>query len=103
VREAVVRIAHERVLPVFLQCLTRSLMDRWAAHMNQVRPGLTHLRTAELGTPDDRITHMIDTTALYDTRLRAMEAHASQTSPFATLPEELRRAFLTREHLMRVG
>jgi hypothetical protein len=33
----------------------------------------------------------------------ALAAHASQTSPYAGLPDELAEAFLTREHLIRVS
>jgi len=103
VRDAAVQVARELAIPAFLQCLVRSLMDRWAEHMSEIEPALVYLRAAELGTPDDRITLTIDTADLYDARLRAMAAHASQTSPYAALPEDLRRAFLTREHLQRVG
>jgi LmbE family N-acetylglucosaminyl deacetylase len=103
IRDAAVRVARERDVPVFLQCLVRSLMERWAVHMSEVQPDLAYLRGIELGTPDDAVTHTIDTSRLYDARLRAMAAHASQTSPFDGLPEELKRAFLTREHLTRVG
>jgi N-acetyl-1-D-myo-inositol-2-amino-2-deoxy-alpha-D-glucopyranoside deacetylase len=56
----------------------------------------------ELGTPDDEITLVIETTAHYDARERAIAAHASQSSPYDGLPGDLRRAFLTREHLIRV-
>jgi LmbE family N-acetylglucosaminyl deacetylase len=103
IRHAAVRAAQERDTPVFLQCLARSLMDRWALHMSEVQPDLAYLRGIELGTPDDEVTHTIDTSELYDARLRAMAAHASQTSPFDALPEDLKRAFLTREHLVQVG
>jgi LmbE family N-acetylglucosaminyl deacetylase len=103
IRDATVVVARESGLPTYLQCLPRSLMDRWAAHMAEVQPDLAHLRHAELGTPDDEITLTIDTSSLYDARERAIAAHASQTSPYDGLPDDLRRAFLTREHLVLVG
>jgi LmbE family N-acetylglucosaminyl deacetylase len=103
IRDATVGVALECRMSTYLQCLPRSLMDRWAAHMAEVQPGLAHLRYAELGTPDDQITLTIDTSAQYDGRMRAIAAHASQTSPFDGLPEDLSRAFLTREHLVLVG
>ena len=102
IREATISVARERGLPCYLQCLARSLMDRWVSHMATIQPDLVYLRDAGLGTPDDQITLRIDTSEHYDARLRAGEAHASQTSPYAVLPEDLRRAFLTHEHLRQV-
>jgi LmbE family N-acetylglucosaminyl deacetylase len=101
VREATLAVARERQVPLFWHCLARSLMDRWVAHMTQVQPDLIYLRDAGLGTPDAEITLTIDTAEHYEARERAIAAHASQTSPFEGLPAELRRAFLTREHLVR--
>jgi LmbE family N-acetylglucosaminyl deacetylase len=103
IRDAAVAVARDSGAPVFLQCLARSLMDEWAVHMSRARPDLAYLRESELGTPDDRITLTIDTTVHYDARLRAMAAHASQTSPFDDLPDALKRAFLTREYLVQVS
>lgn len=102
VRDATVVVAHEGGLPAYLQCLPRSLMRGWAEHMAQVQPDLAHLRDAELGTPDSEITLVLDTTTQLAVRERAIAAHASQTSPFEGLPEDLRRRFLTREHLIEV-
>jgi LmbE family N-acetylglucosaminyl deacetylase len=102
-REATLAVAREQATPVFLQCLARSLMDRWVAHMTEVQPDLIYLRDAGLGTPDAEITLTIDTSAHYVARERAVAAHASQTSPFEGLPAELRRAFLTQEYLVRAG
>jgi N-acetyl-1-D-myo-inositol-2-amino-2-deoxy-alpha-D-glucopyranoside deacetylase len=78
-------------------------MRRWAEHMAQTRPDLAHLRHADLGTPDESITLVLDSSAHLGIRERAIAAHATQTSPFHGLPEELRRAFLTREHLVEVA
>ena len=78
-------------------------MDRWVAHMAEVRPGLAHLRGADLGTPDNEVTLTIDTEQHHEARERAMAVHASQTSPYEGLPTGLRRAFLTREHLVQVS
>jgi LmbE family N-acetylglucosaminyl deacetylase len=102
IREATISVARERGLPCYLQCLPRSLMDRWVAHISTIQPDLIYLRNAELGTADDEITLTIDTSEHYQARLRAGEAHASQAPPYAALPEDLTRAFLTREHLREV-
>jgi LmbE family N-acetylglucosaminyl deacetylase len=57
---------------------------------------------AELGAPDDQMTHLVDTTHLWQQRWTAIRAHRSQTSPFEGLPDDLARAFLCREHLRLV-
>jgi hypothetical protein len=67
--------------------------------MVSLRPDMKHLRLADLGTPDDDIDLVLDTSAHLAARERAMAEHRSQTSPFDGLPEDLRRAFLTRDHL----
>ncbi|MBA2956200.1 PIG-L family deacetylase [Nocardioides sp. CGMCC 1.13656] len=101
IRDAAVGVAGERGVPAYLQALPRSLMDRWVAHMVEARPDMEHLRYADLGTPDDEIAVVLDTATHLGARERAIAAHASQTSPFDGLPDDLRRAFLTREHLVR--
>ena len=101
-RDASVEVARERGVPAYLQALPRSLMDRWVAHMAETRPEMAHLRYADLGTPDEEIAVVLDTADHLDARERAIAVHATQTSPYEGLPDDLRRAFLTREHLVRV-
>ncbi|HET6967154.1 MAG TPA: PIG-L family deacetylase, partial [Ornithinibacter sp.] len=87
---------------VYLHCLPRSIMTRWAEHMASTDPSWEHLRQAELGTPDERVTTVLDTREHLETRVAAMAEHRSQRSPFDGLPRELFEDFLTREHLVRV-
>lgn len=89
---------------VYLQCLPRSLMRRWADSMRRERPDVEHLalEIANLGTPDDEITTVVDTAGQLAMRERAIAAHASQVSPFEALPDDLRHAFLTADRLQRV-
>jgi LmbE family N-acetylglucosaminyl deacetylase len=101
VRDAAVAVADEIGVPAYLQALPRSLMSRWADHMAQARPEMAHLRYADLGTPDEQVAVVIDTTAHLAARERAIAVHRTQTSPFEGLPADLRRDFLTREHLVR--
>jgi LmbE family N-acetylglucosaminyl deacetylase len=104
VRDATVQVAEAQDLPVYLQCLPRSLMQQWVAHMFRDRPDTEHLTLeslAELGTPDEQIDVVLDQTEHLDARERAISAHHSQTSPFEGLPPALRRAFLGRDHLQR--
>jgi LmbE family N-acetylglucosaminyl deacetylase len=101
VRDAALAVAADLGVPAYLQALPRSLMLRWAQHMARVRPEMTHLRHADLGTPDEQVAVVLDTSAHLDARERAIAAHRSQTSPFDGLPDDLRRDFLTREYLLR--
>jgi N-acetyl-1-D-myo-inositol-2-amino-2-deoxy-alpha-D-glucopyranoside deacetylase len=81
-----------------------SLMRGWVDHFKVGRPDMEHLDAdvAALGTPDDEITTVIDVTAHLPRREEAIAVHASQASPFDGLSVELRRAFLTTDHLRRV-
>lgn len=105
IRDAAVQAAEQLAVPrVYLQCLPRSLIKRWVDHMRAARPEVEHLEgdTTSLGTPDEEITTVLDSTAHLLTRERAMALHASQISPFEGLPDHLRRAFLATDHLRRV-
>jgi LmbE family N-acetylglucosaminyl deacetylase len=102
-RDASLAVATEWGVPAYLYALPRSLMTRWAAHMAEDRPEFeVYLRNVDLGTPDEQVTVVLETDEHLDTRERAIALHASQTSPFEGLPPDLRRDFLTREHLIRV-
>ena len=61
-----------------------------------------HLQLADLGTPEELITTVIDTSALLEIRERAIAIHRSQTSPYEVMPAGLRREFLATERLQRV-
>lgn len=87
---------------VYLQCLPRSLMRRWLAHVAGQRPGSPYLDADVPGTPDELVTTVLDTERFLAQRERAIAAHASQVSPYEGLPGDLRRAFLTADHLRRV-
>lgn len=100
---AAVEHARWRVERLYLHCLAQSLMRRWVEHMAAVDPTWEHLRSDVPGTPDDLITTVIDTTAHLGEREKAMQAHASQRSPYDGLPEDLRGAFLATERLRRLA
>jgi N-acetyl-1-D-myo-inositol-2-amino-2-deoxy-alpha-D-glucopyranoside deacetylase len=86
--DAIERTQH-RPSETYLWCLPRSLLTAF-----------TSIPT--LGTPDEEITMTIDTSAFLDQRWRAIRLHASQAPPFDAMPPEMQRAFLTRDHLIRV-
>jgi LmbE family N-acetylglucosaminyl deacetylase len=105
IRDATVEAARRRGVPrTYLHCLPRSLIKRWVAHMRQGRPDVEHLDgdVEELGTPDEDITTVLDTSRHLAVREQAIALHRSQVSPFDGLPEGLRRDFLTADHLRRV-
>lgn len=87
---------------VYLSCLPRSLMVGWAAYLTETNPGSNYLALGMLGTPDEDITTVVDTSEVYDLRWQAIRAHASQTSPFEILPPEMQRDFLATDRLRRI-
>jgi N-acetyl-1-D-myo-inositol-2-amino-2-deoxy-alpha-D-glucopyranoside deacetylase len=95
------RFAHVRVDEM---CLARSLMRRWADEMRALKPESVYLDVDEaaIGRPDEEITDVVDASAHVAVRERAIAAHRSQVSPFEGLSPELRRAFLTTDHLVRL-
>jgi N-acetyl-1-D-myo-inositol-2-amino-2-deoxy-alpha-D-glucopyranoside deacetylase len=83
-------------------CLPRSLMAKWAAVREGIDAESVYL-TIEIGRPDADITTVIDTSAVLEARRRAIAAHVTQTSPFVGLPDDVERAFLTADHLVRIA
>jgi len=99
VRDAAVSAGCEHGIPVWLHCLPRGLMRRWAQSLAGQDPDSPYLALGELGTPDEQITTRIDTGEFYDRRWEAIALHRSQVSPYEALPQDLQRAFLATEHL----
>jgi LmbE family N-acetylglucosaminyl deacetylase len=92
IRDATLRaveLANVRPARVYLWCLPRSLLGAFTGN-------------PELGTPDDEVTTVIDTTEHLDRRWRAMRMHASQVPPYDAMSPEMQHAFLASDHLMRV-
>jgi LmbE family N-acetylglucosaminyl deacetylase len=102
VRDVTVEVAAERGVPVYLHCLPRTVMQQWAEHMTREHSDSAYLALGELGTPEEQVTHVVDTSEFWQQRWAAVRAHRSQTSPFEGLPDDLARAFLCREHLSAV-
>jgi LmbE family N-acetylglucosaminyl deacetylase len=89
--------------PLYLQCLPRSLMHDWIRHHADDQHATAYTELPDIGTPDDELTTLIDTTPFLDRRSAAIALHRSQRSPFDGLPPGLRRRFLGREHLVRAN
>lgn len=91
VRDAVISgldHATHRPAATYLSCLSRHLMRAYTG--------------AELGTPDDEITHLVDVADLLDLRWQAIRTHASQVPPFDGMDKELQHGFLAVDRLLRV-
>lgn len=102
VRDLAIEVGAERGLPVYLHCLPRAVMKQWAERMAREHSDSVYLALGELGTPEEQVTHVVDTSDFWQQRWTAVRAHRSQTSPFEGLPDDLARAFLCREHLALV-
>lgn len=108
VRDAVLAATRDQPVRVYLHALPRSLLRAWvrektgdphaAAYTDPADP-----TTPELGTPDEAVTTVLDTSEHHEARLVAIARHRSQVSPFEGLSDELGRAFLTADHLVRVA
>jgi len=80
--------ATERPAATYLSCLSRVLMREFTG--------------AELGTPDESITTLVDVSDLLDLRWQAIRTHASQVPPFDAMDKELQLGFLATDRLLRV-
>lgn len=87
---------------VYLHCLPQRLMREWVQTLASGRPDSEYLALGDLGTPDEQITTVIDTSKHLALRERAIAAHRSQTSPYEVMSTSLRREFLSAERLRRV-
>ena len=102
IREAVETALAGHPVPLYVQGPPRTLLRAWVSH-HAGRDYAAYTDLPEIGTPDEQFTTIVDTPEFLERRDAASAMHASQRSPFDGLPEDLRRAFLTREHLIRVN
>lgn len=105
-REATLLAAAAAGVPtVYLSCLPASLMRRWVEWTLDHQPGREHVTSDDLpvlGTPDDQISTLVDVRAHRRRLEQAMAEHVSQDSPYASLPDDLRDAFLDTARARRV-
>lgn len=94
----------EGAAQLYEHCLPNSLMRRWLDEMRSLRPGTAYhsFDPADLGRPDEEVTDVLDGRDVLAQREAAMAEHRSQASPFEGLSDDLRSAFLTADHLVRV-
>lgn len=96
------RRAKWRAARVYLQCLPQVLMRKWVEELHAKQPDSGHLVLSDLGTPDELITTVLDSSGVLELRERAIAAHASQVSPYEVMSPALRHDFLTVERLRRI-
>jgi N-acetyl-1-D-myo-inositol-2-amino-2-deoxy-alpha-D-glucopyranoside deacetylase len=77
-------------------------MRRWVEELHAKQPDSGHLVLSELGTPDELITTVLDTSSVLELREQAIALHASQVSPYEVMPPALRHDFLVVERLRRM-
>ena len=89
---------------VYAWVIPRSLLARWFAEIERLRPETEHLDLdrAGLGRPAEHVTTVLDTSDVLEIRERAIASHASQVSPFSGMPDELRADFLCTDYLVRL-
>jgi LmbE family N-acetylglucosaminyl deacetylase len=90
------------VTTIYQQCVPRTLIQMWLDEQARQNPSSPYLDIGELGTPDELITAVLDSSAYLADRERAIAVHASQVSPFEILSPDVRRLALSTDHLRRV-
>lgn len=103
-RATIAACASHPQIRLYMWVLPRSILARWFAELETVRPDSDHLDLdqAGIGRPDEQITTVVDVAHLRPLREEASALHASQTSPLAGMSEELQRNFLERDYLIRL-
>ena len=81
--------------------LAHSVIQRWQVEMKQLGL-LPQYVEIELGRPDEQMTTVLAAEDVLDTRWAGINAHRTQTSPFASVSPELQRDLLSTVHLVRV-
>ncbi len=92
IRDATLRAVRGSARPpsqLYLWCMPRSVLGRY-------------IGDPTIGTPDEHITTVIDTSPYLERRWRAIRKHASQVPPFDAMTPELQHAFLATDHFIRV-
>jgi LmbE family N-acetylglucosaminyl deacetylase len=107
IREATLLAAAEvGVATVHLSCLPASLMRQWWERMRADQPDKEHVRDADeplhFGTPDSEISTLVDVREHRGRLALAMAEHASQDSPYDSLPGDLLDGFLDTARARRV-
>lgn len=89
---------------VYAWTVPRTLLARWFAVLENVRPDSEHLELDQegLGRSEHQITTVLDTSEVRSRREHAISLHASQISPYEGMPADLRDEFLNTDYLVRI-
>ena len=71
-----------------------------------ISPPFASLDIESLGTPDEEVTTTVDVTACVDTKIASLNCHRTQldpNGPFAQLPEEKNREYMSVEYFTLVA
>jgi LmbE family N-acetylglucosaminyl deacetylase len=71
-----------------------------------ISPPFASLDIESLGTPDEEVTTVVDVTARVDTKIASLNCHRTQldpNGPFAQLPEEKNREYMSVEYFTLVA
>jgi LmbE family N-acetylglucosaminyl deacetylase len=103
IRDAVIDALAGSDVRLYLHGLPRSLMHDWVRHHAGNADAAAYVELPEIGTPNEQFTTVVDTSTHLAAREAAIALHRSQSSPYDGLPDDLKRVFLTSEHLTRVS
>lgn len=105
IRDATLAAVERASWPVprtFLSCLPRRIMRAWIDVLRAQDPDSDYLHLDALGTPEEDIHVVIDTSHLLERREEAIALHRSQVPPHDMLPADLRREVLSAECLRQM-
>ena len=101
------RRAEWRTPRVYLQCLSQVLMRRWVEALHSKQPESGHLVLSDLGTPDELITTVLDSSSVLELRERgdrtARVAAVSVRSDAAGVAARLPHRGAPSPHRARLG
>jgi LmbE family N-acetylglucosaminyl deacetylase len=99
---AAARAPGSPVTTIYQHCVPRTLIQLWLDEEARQNPSSPYLDIGDIGTPDELITAVLDSSAYLADRERAIAVHASQVSPFESLSPDVRRLALSTDHVRRV-
>ncbi len=90
---------------LYYHTFPRSMLMQWMEYMKEINPDsdMVDIDPNTMGLPDEEITTIVDVSAHIETRMRAIEQHRSQASPFTAFPQELTEQVLRKDHFQRAG
>lgn len=88
----------------YYSAVPRSFLTEMMDHLRSTGVDMSEFELPEdFGTPDEEITTVVDVSAYFERKIKALKAHASQADTGFTLglPDEVQRRMLGRETFLR--